>query len=350
MMLDMETAGTVSVPIWLAWVGAVALAVSLLLAIQRAGGFALISSLFRVGLIAVGVLALWLYVEERGGSTTRSNPGSERRSLDDRKAALMAGAITPGSALSCLDEIAGEIVEARCEKAVFASPEAVAADVNYVMSQLALLNDGTTYAERGDATYAGELAPLRAALELDRFGLVAHVLGDQGCMPDRCDAMMRLRDSSKVLANLRDHTFDEQVKKYTAVWNASKPGEGLVAAAAPPAAPSGMVAPPPGTVAPRYDPPSSSSIPPVSIMAPEAPSPREATASGSAASDVTSQPPPTRPAPQATPSEPPVQAAVVTPVPPRRPPQPRVQRAVAPPQLPPLDAPGTPPPPPGPFR
>ena len=113
-MPDVETAGTLAVPIWLAGAGAAVVAVSLFLAIKRAGGVALISSLFRVGLIALGVLSLWLYVEQRGGSTT----GSERRSLDDRKAALVAGAIAPGSALSCLDEIAGETVEAACEKAV----------------------------------------------------------------------------------------------------------------------------------------------------------------------------------------------------------------------------------------
>jgi len=115
-MPDVETTGTLAVPIWLAGAGAAVVAVSLLLAVKRAGGVALISSLFRVGLIALGVLSLWLYVEQRGGSTT----GSERRSLDDRKAALMAGAIAPGSALYCLDEIAGETVEAACEKAVFA--------------------------------------------------------------------------------------------------------------------------------------------------------------------------------------------------------------------------------------
>src|SRR5262249_55678127 len=158
------------------------------------------------------VLAVWLYVEQRGGSTT----GSERRSLDDRKAALMASAIAPGSALSCLDEIAGETVEAACEKAVFTSPEMVAAGINYVTSQLALLADGTTYAEREDASYTAELAPLRAALELDRFGIVAHVLSNQGCTPENCDALMRFHDSSKVLDNLRNSTFEEQVKKYTA--------------------------------------------------------------------------------------------------------------------------------------
>jgi hypothetical protein len=207
MMPDVETAGTLAVPIWLAAAGAAGLAVSLLLAITRAAGVAVISSLFRVGLIAVGVLAVWLYVEQRWDSTTGANPGTERRSFDDRKTALMAGAIAPSSALSCLDEIAGEAVESACEKAVFASPEAVAAGVKYVTAQLELLNDGTVYAERGDVSYAPELAPLRTALELDRFGFVAHVLGDQGCTSERCDALMRFRDPAKVLANLRNHTW-----------------------------------------------------------------------------------------------------------------------------------------------
>ena len=314
-MPDVETAGTVAVPIWLAGAGAAALAVSLLLAIKRAGGVALISSLFRVGLIALGVLAVWLYVEQRGGSTT----GSERRSLDDRKAALMAGAIAPGSALSCLNEIAEETVESACEKAVFASPEAVAAGINHVTSQLALLDDGTTYAERGDASYAAALAPLRAALELDRFGIVAHVLGNQGCTPENCDALMRFHDSSKVLGNLRNRTFEEQVKKYTAIWD--RPAEGVAATASPP------------------------------VVAPEESPPREATASES--TDVTPQPAPQAPQPTPPPAggEPTVQSAVVTPLPPRRPPQ-RAQplRPAAPPQLPPIDLPGTPPPPPGPIR
>jgi hypothetical protein len=350
MMPDVETAGTLAVPIWLAGVGAAVLAVSLLLAIMTAGGVALISSLFRVGLIAVGILSVWLYLEQREGSTTGSNPGSERRSFDDRKAALMAGAIAPGSALSCLDEIAGEAVEVACEKAVFASPEVVAAGINYVTAQLALLNDGTTYAEREDASYAAELDPLRTALELDRFGIVAHVLGDQGCTPERCDALMRFHDSSKALANLRNHTFEEQVKKYTAIWD--RPADGVAATAGPPVALPSATGPGDGQ---NYDLPSSKSTPPASIMAPEGP-PREATASESAGVMPQPLPPRSAPqAPQATPpagAEPPVQSAVVTPVPPRRPPQVRAPPplATAMPQLPPLDARGTPPPPPGPFR
>jgi hypothetical protein len=170
-------AGTLAVPIWLAGAAAAAFVVAILLAAKRAGGVALITSLFRVGLIAAGVLGAWLYVQQRDVS--------ERRALDDRKTALMAGSIAPGSALSCLDELAGEAVEAACEKGVFASPEAVAAAVKYVAAQLALLDDGTAYAKRSDASYATELAPLRTAVELDRFGLVAQVLKErESCTVD----------------------------------------------------------------------------------------------------------------------------------------------------------------------
>jgi hypothetical protein len=213
------------------------------------------------------------------------------------------------------------------------------------MSQLALLNDGTTYAERGDASYAAELAPLRAALELDRFGIVAHVLGIQGCTTENCDALMRFHDPSKVLANLRDHTFEEEVKKYTAIWD-RRPES--VTTVSPSVALPGAAEP---GVSQKYDFPPSS--PPVSITATEGPSPRKATAPES--NDAMPKPLPLRPAletPQATPppagSEPPVQSAPVTPMPPRRPPQVRAPRLLpaAPPQLPPIELRGTPPPPP----
>jgi hypothetical protein len=159
------------------------------------------------------------------GPSRKEQLSPESRALDDRKAALMVS-IAPGSALSCLlDEQALEVVEGalgsafiranrdlwyrRCEQAVFASPESVASAVKYVSAQLSLLDDGTAYVARGDASYAAELAPLRTAIEFDRFGLVAHVLADrEGCTLERCDALSRFRDSTRVLANLRNHTFD----------------------------------------------------------------------------------------------------------------------------------------------
>jgi hypothetical protein len=313
------TAGTLAVPIWLAGAVAAVLVVAVLVAVKRAGAVALITSLFRVGLIAAVVLGVWVYVQKSDVVAAKDpGPGSERRALDDRKTALMAGAIAPGSALSCLDELAGEAVEAACEKAVFASPEAVAAAVKYVTAQLGLLDDGTAYAQRGDGSYAAELAPLRAAVELDRFGLVAQVLKErEGCTVDRCDGLTRFRDSTRVLGNLRDRTFEEQVKKYTAIWNTPRPAEGVVAAVGPPVA-LPAAAPGPATVAPRYDFPSSKSIPPVSIMAPEAPAPREPRDAEPAAQSAA-----------VAPSTP----ASITPVPPRRPPQVRVApppRAAAP--------------------
>jgi hypothetical protein len=133
-------AGTLAVPIWLAGAAAAVFVVAILLAVKRAGGVELITPLFRVGLIAAAVLGVWLYVQQRG---------SERRAFEDREAVLIAGSIAPGSALSCLDELAGEAVEAACEEAVFASPEAVASAVKYVTAQLALLNDGTAYVAHG---------------------------------------------------------------------------------------------------------------------------------------------------------------------------------------------------------
>jgi hypothetical protein len=227
-------AGTLAVPTWLAGAAVAVFVVDILLAAERAGGVALITSLFRVGLIAAAVLGAWLYVQLGDVTAKGPNPDSERRALDDRKRALMAGSIAPGSALSCLDKLAGEAVESACEKALFASPESVASAVKYVVAQIELLNDGTAYAGRGDAGYAAEFTPLRTAIEFDRFGLVAHVLRDrEGCTVKHCDALARLRDSTRVLANLRDHTFEQRVKKYTAIWNAPRPAEGVVAAAGP---------------------------------------------------------------------------------------------------------------------
>src|SRR5580704_10612995 len=264
-------AGTLTVPIWLAGAASAFFLAAILVAVRRAGGVALVSSLFRVGIIAAFVLGAWLYVD-RGGAKNADN--TDRRALDDRKTALMTGAIAPGSALSCLDEMAGDAVSAACEKSLFASPEAVAAAVKYVAAQLDLLKDGTAYAMQ-DSGYAAELAPLRAAIELDRFGLVAHVLGDHdGCTAERCDAVATFQDSSRIMANLRDHTFDEQVKKYTVSWNAPHFADGVVAAVGPPVSLPSATGP--GTVAPKYDFPSSKSIPAVSIMAPEGPPPKEA--------------------------------------------------------------------------
>jgi hypothetical protein len=194
-----------------------------------------------------------------------------------------------------------------------------------------LLDDGTAYAKRSDASFATELAPLRTAVELDRFGLVAQVLKErEGCTVDRCDALTRFRESTRVLGNLRDRTFEEQVKKYTAIWNAPRPAEGVVTAAGPSVVLPGTNGP--GTVAslPR-DP-----------AAPEPASQSGAVAPPAALGSITS--PPHEPAPLQEPppaaaepaaAEPASQSAAVTPpAAPHRPPQVRIAtppRAAPPP-------------------
>jgi hypothetical protein len=328
-MPGVDTAmNTLTVPIWAAGAASAVLVVALMAAFGKLGTATMVAAFFRVAVVVIAVAAGYLYLER----SAVQNRLDARRSLDERSAALMARAIAPGSALSCLDELAGETVEAACERAVFASPEGVAAAVSYVTAQLALLADGTRYAQQSDANYAGELSSLRTALELDRFGIVAHVLLErEGCTVDRCDALSRFADTSRVLANLRDNPFEALVTKYTASWTASASEGPAVAAVTPvasapagagsvpvdpatypaaiPAAPPPLAAAPtpaPASVSPRYDFPSSKSIPPVSIMAPEPPAPR--------ASDTLSAPDSTA-------------QVATTPVPPRRPPQ---TRAAAP--------------------
>jgi hypothetical protein len=301
-MLEVDAAaGTLTIPIWAAGaISAVFLAL-VLLAIGRAGVTASINVLFRVAIVAIAVSAGWLYFQRM----ERQEQAAELRQLDERLAGLLVRAVAPGSALSCLDELAGETVEAACEKAVFASPEAVSAAVAYVTAKLALLVDRNEYAQRVGPISASELAPLLAALEVDRFGIVAHVLAQRhGCTAGKCDALTWFGDRSHVLANLRDHTFDEQVAKFAAIW--SNPSRVATdGAAAEPPHPTPAL-----TVSPRYDFPSSQSIPPVNIMAPEQPAPRGPPNGQSAAPSGDGNP---RPA--------------TAPVPPRRPPQGRAPAA-----------------------
>jgi hypothetical protein len=178
-MPGVDTAmGTFTIPIWVAGAVSAAFLVALIVAFGKAGTVAFTTTLLRAAVVLIGVFAVYVYLQR----SALQHRIDERRMLDERSAALMGRAIAPGSALSCLDELAGEAVEAACEKAVFASPEAVAAAVAYVAAQLALLTDGAQHAERVDKSYAADLAPLRTALELDRFGLVAHVLAQrEGC-------------------------------------------------------------------------------------------------------------------------------------------------------------------------
>src|SRR5476649_2026689 len=101
---------------------------------------------------------------------------AERRALLQRNAELNASAVAPGSVLACLDGGAGETVENACEKAVFANPQSAAGAVAYMAARLNLLADAQAFAKTGDGAVLDAFASARRALELDRYGLTAHVL------------------------------------------------------------------------------------------------------------------------------------------------------------------------------
>lgn len=255
----------------------------------------------------------------------------QRRAAQDallaRTNALTSSALLPGSALGCLDSLAGEITEAACEANVFASPQSTAAAVAYVGARLALLAD----AQRFDKAFAATFAASRRAIELDRFGIAAHVLAVRdGCTPDRCAAFAFLGDTGVLKGNMKAQAYDQYLSRHADAWNAPAPAKAppavsQVQPAPVPGAQSASVAPANGELHPipdKYSLPSAASIPAVSIMNTEPPLPKGATDAQAAAPKADAKP------------EPKAQTESAVPVPPRRPqerPQAQSQQAAPPP-------------------
>src|SRR5580700_3938860 len=80
--------GILTVPIWVAGAASAVFLVVIVLAIGKAGAAALIASLFRGAIVALGVYAGWVYQQR----AALQDQAAERRSLDERSAALMARA------------------------------------------------------------------------------------------------------------------------------------------------------------------------------------------------------------------------------------------------------------------
>jgi hypothetical protein len=225
----------------------------------------------RVGVVIVGALLgatlAWTFLN---GASVR-DLGVERRALEARAAELNVQALGPALPLACLDGLAGDSVEAACERALFATPATVAAATTYVAAQLALLADIAAYTKHGGGDIDGALLPLRRGLETDRFGFVAQTLvARDGCSSSKCTALALLQDPGRVRANLNGDTFGRYLDHYVTAWAQS------------PSAPVADVAPPVGSVAAQtaiaaparksalnIDFPSADSIPAISIMNPE---------------------------------------------------------------------------------
>jgi hypothetical protein len=274
-----------------------------------------------IAVLAFGVFAILDRFE-------RDEHAAATRALRARADALIASALRPGAALGCLDSIVGEATEAACEAKVFASPQSTAAAVVYTGARLTLLAD----AHRFDPAYAATLTAGRRAIELDRFGIAAHVLAMRdGCTAEKCAAFAFLSDTGALKGNMKAQAYDQYVSRHADAWNAPPP----VPAAAPPAVSEAAPAPAQKSVAlapasgglvarpipDKYTLPSAASIPAVSIMNKEPPLPKESAAPAAQAA-----------APAA--AQPQAQAESPVPVPPKRPqerPQVQSQQAAPPP-------------------
>jgi hypothetical protein len=264
----------------------------------------------------LGAAMTWAFLERAVGG----DQGAERRALEQRANELTARSLAPGSPLSCLDALAGESVEAACEKVIFASPASVATATSYVAARLALLSEVVAYVGRGGANIDDVLTALRRSLDADRFGFLAHLLATRdGCTNQNCKALALLDDASHVRANLSGGTLDRYLDHYLTIWAAAPDGSVADVAQAQPATAPQSNAQGQRKVSVSIDFPTAASIPPVSIMNPEPsgpvlpgvaaaaaanPNPQPAAPSPSHRSHKQTAAPAPPPAAQATPSGP----------------------------------------------
>lgn len=241
----------------------------------------------RSGVFACAAVALCVVLGSGiliGRIVASGEAGGERHALETRAFELMTRAMAPGSALACLDAVAGETFEASCEKAVFATPEATAAAVSYVAAQLALLADDKDHAQRAGSGAGFALAQMRRSVETDRFGIAAHVLAVRdGCTTKGCATLAILLDARRVKANLAADSFGASVHRYASTWREPAGGPQMASQPAPTAPAIAARAPATSARTPNnYFYPSSDSIPAVSIMTPEPAAPQPHATTGSA--------------------------------------------------------------------
>ena len=246
----------IALPLWA--IGAALLVVIALVAvaIARAGSRQAFGFFAQVAasLLLVGVA--WLYLDR----LEAQDRAAQRSAIEARLSGLTAQALLPNSHLACLDGDAGEAVNESCEKALYGSPEQVAAALTYVGKRIDILRDIAEISNPNDATYARLRGPLARSIEADRYGFVAQVLqGRDGCSPQSCYAFdFVARD--RLAANMSERAYDAKVLLYASGWGEKQPSAPALASSSQPQ-PSGR------TVDINF--PSAASIPPVSIMSNE---------------------------------------------------------------------------------
>jgi hypothetical protein len=274
-------------PMWVTLAAAGFFAIILLLTLVRAEKTVANGALTVITLLAIAIAV--------AATVRRFDPFGSDTMLEARSTSPPVASV---AALSCLDGLAGEAVEAPCERALFASADVAAAAVSYTAAQISKLGPSDD-----PAAQTPEQQSLRRTLERDRYGLVAQVLvaRDQ-CGEADCQAFRLFTDTARIRANMRDRLYDSTISRYAATWNGASAASPAIAAVAP-------AMPTPGTTGrpTTIDFPSAASIPPVNIMTSE-PSNTPAAAAQAAPKPVLTPPAPAINA-QAAPHPPPPAAA-----------------------------------------
>jgi hypothetical protein len=272
-----------SFPVWLTLAAAGFFGIIALITLLRAEKSVANGALTVITLLAVGIAV---------AATIRGfGPGGSGGSAETQSSQQPMVAALP--ALSCIDELAGETVLAACEKALFGSPESVAAALSYAASQITRLTALGDVAAANKSMTA-ELQTVRRAVERDRYGLMAYVLAARDhCTPSACFAFRSLTDQHQIVTNMDERAYDGRIARYAPMWNAPTA----------PAAPVAMLAPSMPTGKPtNAEFPTAASTPAVSIMTAEPgttpPAPRSPASSAQANAPLPSP----RPAPAAAPT------------------------------------------------
>jgi hypothetical protein len=272
--------------------------------------------------VANGVLALiTLLGVGVAGAATFGGLGTANV-VQSTEARAVQTVTAPLPQLSCIDELAGDVVLAACEKTLFGSAESVAAAVAYAASQITLLTSlgDVATANKGAGS---DLLALRRAVERDRYGLMAYVLMVRDrCTPAACRAFRSLTETRQIAANMEERAYESLIMRYAASWSAPQ-AAGMIAAL-PPSLPTGKPT--------NAEFPTSASTPPVNIMTPEPPLGAAPKPSSAAAAPASPAAP--RPAAATPPAPTQAQAAAKKP-----PPAPKRPSSAAPVQLAPGAAP-----------
>jgi hypothetical protein len=284
-------------PMWLTLAAAGFFGIIVLITLLRAEKSVANGALTVITLLAVGIAV---------AATIRGfGPGGRGGSAETQSSQPTIAALP---ALSCIDDLAGETVLTACEKALFGSPESVAAALGYAALQITRLTAlGDAAANRSMPT---ELQMVRRAVERDRYGLMAYVLAARDhCTPLDCAAFRSLTDQHQIVANMDERVYESRIVRYAPSWNAPATAAAPVATLAP-TMPTGKPT--------NAEFPTAASTPAVSIMTAEpgvAPAPRAPASSAAANAPMPS--PRTPPATAPTPATAPALAAVKKPAAPK---------------------------------